>query len=71
MAKCEFVDGCPFFNDTMAEQRALADLYKQTLCRQDPTGCARYIVRTRLGKEAVPPDLYPNDLERADNLLRA
>ncbi len=70
MAKCVYLEPCPFFNDKMAEQPATAELYKQRYCLGQQTECARYLVREMLGKECVPADLLPNSLRRAEDLIR-
>ena len=69
MAKCEFLEGCIFFNDKMANMPATAELYKQRYCRDAPEECARLIVRKALGKDAVPADLFPNARVRAEDLV--
>ena len=65
MADCEHIAGCLFFNDKMADKPATADMLKQRFCLGDKSGCARYMVRTALGKENVPVDMYPNQKEKA------
>lgn len=56
MRECEFINGCPFFNDKMPGTTALL---KQQFCRNNVDGCARYMVRMAIGKEKVPSDLLP------------
>ncbi|MFX1374343.1 MAG: hypothetical protein ACFFA0_00885 [Promethearchaeota archaeon] len=46
-----------------------ADLFKQKYCKTNYITCARYIVAQSLGKEKVPKDLFPNQVERAKNLI--
>ncbi len=69
MAECQCIAGCPFFNDKMANMPAVADIYKDRYCRGDWNGCARYRVFSSLGRESVPANLFPNELERAAELL--
>jgi hypothetical protein len=69
MAECVCVAGCIFFNDKMANMPSMADIYKERYCKGDSTQCARYVVFKALGRENVPGDLYPNDLDRAEKLL--
>lgn len=69
MADCECLEGCPFFNDRMESKPALATMMKRQYCRGNYEGCARYMVFSRLGKPSVPADLYPNQTERAQELL--
>jgi hypothetical protein len=69
MQECEFLAGCPFFNDRMPIDKGLAEMYKSRYCKADKTACARLIVRNALGKEKVPDDLYPNMMERAKRII--
>jgi hypothetical protein len=71
MAECECLGGCPFFNDRMQDMEGMAALFKQRYCLGDMTRCARHVVFERLGKPAVPPDLYPNQFDRAQEILAA
>lgn len=71
MAKCECLEGCPFFNDRMASMPALADMMKNKYCLGDFSICARHIIFEKLGKEAVPADLHPNMMDRANQILSA
>lgn len=70
MPDCECIGGCPFFNDKMANMPRSANLFKQNYCKDDFTSCARYTVFKRLGKPAVPQDLFPNMKERAAQIIR-
>jgi hypothetical protein len=66
---CECLAGCPFFNDKMADMPGTAEQLKQHYCKGDSSRCARHMVFERLGKPAVPPDLYPDMVERAEQIL--
>ncbi len=69
MAECELLSGCIFFNDKMVNMPGLSAMYKEQFCRQDYSKCARYRVYQKLGKENVPLDLFPNQKERAEEIL--
>jgi hypothetical protein len=71
MADCECLEGCPFFNDRMAGKPATAEMYKKSYCRGSNVQCARYIIFSALGKEAVPADLFPNQTDRAYDVINA
>jgi hypothetical protein len=66
---CECLPTCIFFNDKMANMPGLSDLFKKKYCRGDSRQCARYLVFKGLGRANVPPDLYPNQVERARTLV--
>ena len=65
MAACVCLEKCPFFNDKMANMPAMADLYKKNYCNGDSTHCARFMIFKVKGKDAVPADLFPNNVEKA------
>jgi hypothetical protein len=69
VADCECVGGCIFFNDKMANMPAVAEVMKKRFCKADFSQCARFMVFKKLGKPAVPPDLFPNQADRARELL--
>ena len=69
MADCECLPGCVFFNDKMAKMPSTTDLFKKRYCKGDNINCARYMVFKALGKEKVPPYLYPNMVERAKGVI--
>ena len=70
MADCECLPRCGFFHGRIAHSvPSVAEMMKQRLCLGDSSGCARHMVFARLGRDRVPPDLMPNQLERASKLL--
>ena len=69
MADCELLKGCLFFNDKMPEETGLGALYKKNYCQGDNSKCARFVVAKALGREKVPTNLYPNMLERANEII--
>lgn len=71
LADCANLPKCPFFYDKMQNMPSMADMYKENYCRGDNSHCARFIVMSRLGAGAVPSDLFPNQVARADQLLDA
>ena len=71
MSQCDSLMTCPFFNDKMSMASSLSEIYKNKYCRKDKENCARYMVRTALGKEKVPIDLFPNMVEKARQIIAA
>ena len=71
MADCECLAACPFFNDRMTGMPAMAEIMKKQYCRGDFANCARFTIREKLGKDKVPSDLFPNQMDRARQLIRA
>lgn len=69
MADCECIAGCLFFNDKMKDKQGMGGIYKKKYCLGDKLQCARYMVFKKLGKPSVPANLYPNQLERAKEIL--
>lgn len=70
MANCENLLGCPFFNDAIPNMPITEHHLKTTYCTDKPETCARYIVCKALGKEQVPLDLFPDELTRAERIIK-
>ena len=66
---CECLPDCPFFHDRMKNMPTAAGVLKQQYCLDDWSRCARCTVFRELGREAVPPDLFPYETERAAETL--
>ena len=69
MANCECLAGCPFFNDKMPDTEGLGAMIKKKYCQGDNSNSARYMIFKKLGKAAVPANLYPNMQDRANEIL--
>lgn len=69
MPDCPSLSDCPFYNDLMPKRPAATEMLKSTLCRTNNSQCARWMVGKKLGKSAVPADLYPQQDERARGLV--
>jgi hypothetical protein len=69
MASCDLMLQCPFFNDKMANMPISAAYIKEVYCRTDSSACARYMVVRALGRERVPPDLFPSETNRAKRII--
>lgn len=69
MSDCVCLPKCPFFFDKMSSMPTMAEMYKQSFCQGDNSTCARFLVFSRLGSGSVPIDLYPNDMERAEQFV--
>jgi hypothetical protein len=69
MADCELLKICPFFNDQLKNMPAASNMMKKLYCRWIFAKCARFKVAIVLGKEKVPPDLFPGDSRRVDEIL--
>jgi hypothetical protein len=67
MADCEKLEKCPFFNDKMAAMPSTAATMKRRYCGADKENCARYQLSSK--GIAVPPDLFPNQRDRALEIL--
>jgi hypothetical protein len=69
MPDCPKIEKCPFFNDKMAAKPGTAAMYKGRYCRDDNSQCARWMIGAA-GCQ-VPPDLYPNQADRAREFIAA
>ncbi len=70
MAKCTLTETCIFFNDQMPNMPSTAAVYKKMYCEQDFDKCARLLIVKTLGREHVPRDLFPNQTERAEAIIK-
>jgi len=71
MAECECLAGCLFFNDKMKEKPASGQIYKNRYCLGGQTDlCARHRIKIALGKENVPHELYPNQVEKVEMIIK-
>jgi hypothetical protein len=71
MANCELIEKCLFFNDKMKDMPGTAEMFKKRYCKEDNSNCARHVVFKALGREKVPPNLFPNHLDEAKKLISA
>lgn len=67
--ECELTKTCPFFNDKMPDDKGLGHMYKKQYCLGGWHSCARYMIFKELGRESVPPKLYPNQKDLARLVL--
>lgn len=70
MPDCAMMPNCLFFNDKMANMPTTANLMKRKYCQDNFSTCARYVVCKALGKEKVPADLTPSQMDKAKLLIR-
>ena len=71
MTDCEQIEKCSFINDKLADKPATAEMYMKAYCRGGNVQCARFIVFSALGSGSVPSDLFPNQVEKAYDLINA
>lgn len=69
MGECEFINKCPFFNTISGDETSIIDDLKEKYCRTNNLNCARYMISMAVGAEAVPEDLYPNQKDRAYEII--
>ena len=67
---CEKTAGCPFYNNKMmVKSPSILSNYKKKYCEGDKNKCARYKVFIFLGANKVPNNLYPNMVDRANEII--
>jgi hypothetical protein len=70
MGECELTAGCIFFNDKMADMPSMASMMKTVYCKSDPGKCARYMIVKAVGRDKVPTDLFPNQVDKAAAVIK-
>ena len=48
----------------------MLELFKRKYCLTDKSNCARYHIFKALGEDLIPEDLYPNEREKVEEILR-
>ena len=61
MGECELIDKCPFFSGQLADKPVEIEDLKEKFCKNNNLNCARYMIANALGKEHMPPNLYPHE----------
>ncbi len=69
MPDCEYLQGCPFYQEIMPKTLRKTEELKKEYCYGDKNLCARYIVRNALGKEKVPVSLFPFQTDEAKKII--
>jgi hypothetical protein len=69
MAECELSNDCESFYEKLSYMQSTARLMKGAYCKWNHSECARYMVYKMHGKDKVPIDLYPSDLDGAKKLV--
>jgi hypothetical protein len=69
VTECELTNNCDSFYESIKNMPSTSRLMKGAYCKGDYSDCARYKVYTVQGREKVPVDLCPSDLNRASKLL--
>lgn len=65
---CELLDVCHFFISELKVE-SIANRFKNRYCHTCKEACAIYMVYSSMGHDAVPKDLYPNEYDRALDIL--
>jgi hypothetical protein len=65
----EMSDGKLRTHDQMTDMPCMANLYKKRYCHGDFAQCARFRVFSVHGRESVPADMFPNNAERAEEMV--
>ena len=68
--ECVLLSECAFFNDKLKEMPAMSEVLKERFCMGDNRACARYIVYLKAGKARVPKDLFPNNIDMVERILK-
>ncbi len=71
MLNCELAETCVFLNEQVAGMPSTSAVYMKIYCEQDFDNCGRYMVFNAIGRENVPNDLFPNQSDRAKEVIAA
>lgn len=65
---CELLKTCSFFV-VEVKSPALAEEFKRKYCNQNKELCARYMIAKEVGLDKIPPALYPNEYDKALDII--
>ncbi len=71
MVTCKCTKTCPFFKGELENMPSISEMLKNRYCKGDFSKCARYIIMKEIGRERVPTDCFPNQLNRAFVIVEA
>jgi hypothetical protein len=69
IVKCNLVEKCEFFNDRLKDMPAMSEVLKERFCMREHKACARYLVFLEVGRDKIPENLFPNNIEKVAKLL--
>ena len=69
MAKCEYLEKCLFFFDTMEAMPNMAKVIKDKYCQNNNSRCARFIIFSKSTKDPVPTNLFPHQHAKVKSIL--
>jgi hypothetical protein len=70
LGECARSKTCRFFKEKMATMPTTAKLLTSKFCYGNPDDCARNVVFNAVGRDKVPLDLFPNDLDTAAKIIK-
>ena len=70
MSDCKYLTGCSFYKENL-EGSVFSSHLKNTYCKDDFLNCSRLLLRHLAGKERVPSEMFPNDKDRAIEIIRS
>lgn len=69
MAGCEKLPGCPMVKETRGNSPEFCMKIKEKYCNDNNSECARYMIVREVGGDFVPPDLQPDQIEEAKEII--
>ena len=70
MIACELQEQCIFFKCNTTDTAVATTALKMRYCTGGGyRACARYIVSRKLGTDSIPPNLFPNQLYRLEEII--
>ena len=70
MTTCPVLKQCRFFNDIIEDVPSISETLKNEYCLGDNSQCARYLIFLAIGKEHLPDDVFPHEVDKAEKIIR-
>ncbi len=69
MSRCEWLEKCLLFFDTMETMPNMAKVIKEKYCLMNNSRCARFIVFSKIDGDSVPLNLFPHQYDKVKPIL--
>ncbi|MDD7417460.1 MAG: hypothetical protein SPI86_09800 [Treponemataceae bacterium] len=70
MTTCSRLEKCPFYRNQLIIDMGVGDFLKKEFCLSgNHVNCARLLVASTVGSEYVDDTLFPNNIEKANQII--
>ncbi len=70
MYRCTHTVTCPFFSAAVGYSPGLFEAMRDRYCLGDNSDCARFLAIEAVGRDRVPDELLPSDVDALERLMQ-